>query len=149
MKMRAPRFCGISAKMNICPNGKKEGKIELKAQIDGLFKIDRKKLLAVNSLGEMMIASRHGDFPVKKGDKLAGMRIIPLVIEEEKMNRAKEAAKGGPVFQDLPYREKKVGIVTTGSEISKGLDSGYLRSCDRGEAGGIPHNSDGPGVSGG
>ena len=99
----------------------KEGKIELKAQIDGLFKIDRKKLLAVNSLGEMMIASRHGDFPVKKGDKLAGMRIIPLVIEEEKMNRAKEAAKGGPVFQILPYREKKVGIVTTGSEISKGL----------------------------
>ena len=99
----------------------KEGKIELKAQIDGLFKIDRKKLLAVNSLGEMMIASRHGDFPVKKGDKLAGMRIIPLVIEEEKMTRAKEAAKGGPVFQILPYREKKVGIVTTGSEISKGL----------------------------
>ena len=63
----------------------KEGKIELTAQTDGLFKIDRKKLLAVNSLGEMMIASRHGDFPVKKGDKLAGMRIIPLVIEEEKM----------------------------------------------------------------
>ena len=99
----------------------KEGKIELKAQIDGLFKIDRKKLLAVNSLGDMMIASRHGDFPVKKGDKLAGMRIIPLVIEEEKMNRAKEAAKGAPIFQILPYREKNVGIVTTGSEISKGL----------------------------
>ena len=98
----------------------KEGKIELKAQIDGLFKIDRKKLLAVNSLGEMMIASRHGDFPVKKGDKLAGMRIIPLVIEEEKMNRAKEAAKGGPVFQILPYREKKVGIVTTGNEVFHG-----------------------------
>ena len=37
-----------------------------------VLKIRREALLAVNSLGEMMIASRHGDFPVKKGDKLAG-----------------------------------------------------------------------------
>ena len=58
----------------------KEGKIELVADEDGV--------LAVNSLGEMMIASRHGDFPVKKGDKLAGTRIIPLVIEKEKMDKA-------------------------------------------------------------
>ena len=69
----------------------KEGKIELVADEDGVLKIRRDALLAVNSLGEMMIASRHGDFPVKKGDKLAGTRIIPLVIEKEKMDRAVEA----------------------------------------------------------
>ena len=40
----------------------------------------------------MMIACRHGNFPVKKGDKIAGTRIIPLVIEKEKMERAKKAA---------------------------------------------------------
>ena len=34
----------------------------------------------------MMIATRFGDTPVKKGDKLAGTRIIPLVIEKEKMD---------------------------------------------------------------
>ena len=66
----------------------REGKIELIADQDGVLKIRRDALLAVNSLGEMMIASRHGDFPVKKGDKLAGTRIIPLVIEKEKMDRA-------------------------------------------------------------
>lgn len=38
----------------------KEGKIEVIADRDGLLKIDRKKLFAVNSLSEMMIASRHG-----------------------------------------------------------------------------------------
>ena len=52
----------------------KEGKIELTASADGLFKIKKERLLAVNSLGEMMIACRHGDTPVKKGDKLAGDR---------------------------------------------------------------------------
>ena len=93
----------------------KEGKIELVADTDGVLKIRRDALLAVNSLGEMMIASRHGDFPVKKGDKLAGTRIIPLVIEKEKMDKAIEAAGKDPIFSILPYQFKKVGIVTTGS----------------------------------
>ena len=99
----------------------KEGKIELTAAIDGLFKVKKEKLLAVNCLGEMMIACRHGNTPVKKGDKLAGMRVIPLVIEEEKMRKATEAAGEEPIFSIMPYKEKKVGIVTTGSEVYKGL----------------------------
>ena len=48
------------------PSDVKEGKIELIADIDGVLKIEREKLRKVNSLGEIMIASRHGDFPVKK-----------------------------------------------------------------------------------
>ncbi|MDY3918836.1 MAG: molybdopterin-binding protein [Candidatus Limivivens sp.] len=98
----------------------KEGKIEVIAERDGLLKIDRKKLYRVNALGEMMIASRHGDFPVKKGDKIAGTRIIPLVIEEEKMEKAREAAAGGPIFRILPFQRKKAGIVTTGNEVFSG-----------------------------
>lgn len=98
-----------------------EGKIELIADCPGLLKIRRDALNAVNGLGEMMIASRHGDFPVKKGDKIAGTRIIPLVIEKEKMDRAVEATGEEPIFSVLPFRQKKVGIVTTGSEVKKGL----------------------------
>ena len=97
----------------------KEGKIEITAAIDGLFKVDRERLKAVNSFGEMMIATRHGNFPVKKGDKLAGTRIIPLVIEEEKMKRAKEAAKGKPLMSLLPFEKKRAAIITTGSEVYK------------------------------
>lgn len=99
----------------------KEGKIELIADCDGLLKIRRDALQAVNSLGEMMIASRHGDFPVRKGDKIAGTRIIPLVIEKEKMDRAEKAAGETLIFSILPFRNKKAGIVTTGSEVQKGL----------------------------
>ena len=99
----------------------KEGKIELIADCDGLLKIRRDALQAVNSLGEMMIASRHGDFPVRKGEKIAGTRIIPLVIEKEKMDRAEETAGESPIFSILPFRNKKAGIVTTGSEVQKGL----------------------------
>lgn len=97
----------------------KEGKIEIIADACGLLKINSAVLKKVNSLGEMMIASRHGNFPVKKGDKIAGTRIIPLVIAKEKMERAKKLAKE-PLFEILPFKKLKVGIVTTGSEIFKG-----------------------------
>ena len=111
----------ISADEHMHGSDIKEGKIELIADCNGVLKIRRDALLAVNRLGEMMIASRHGDFPVKKGDKIAGTRIIPLVIEKSKMDRAVEAAGSEPIFSILPYHTKKVGIVTTGSEVQKGL----------------------------
>ena len=99
----------------------KEGKIELSAACDGLLKINNNGLKAVNGFGQMMIATRHGNFAVKKGDKLAGTRIIPLVIEEEKMTKAKEAAMAAtgnkPILNLLPFKHKKVGIVTTGNEV--------------------------------
>ena len=98
----------------------KEGKIELLAACDGLLKINREKLLAVNSLTEMMIATRAGDFAVKKGDLLAATRIIPLVIEEEKMAAARAAAGPEPIVSVIPFGRKKVGIVTTGSEVFSG-----------------------------
>lgn len=98
----------------------KEGKIEIVATEDGLLKINRERLNRVNGLGEMMIATVHGNFPVKKGDRIAATRIIPLVIEEEKMQRAKAAAGEVPILQILPFSHKKVGIVTTGSEVFKG-----------------------------
>ncbi|MCI5503725.1 MAG: molybdopterin-binding protein [Eubacterium sp.] len=110
----------ICAGENMHGSDVKEGKIELIADVDGLLKIDHEHLLAVNSLGEMMIASRHGNFAVRKGDKLAGTRIIPLIIEKEKMERAVEAAGENPIFEVKPFRQKKVGIVTTGSEVFKG-----------------------------
>ena len=102
------------------PSEVKEGKIELIARCDGLFKVDSQRLKAVNRLGEMMIAARHGNFAVKAGDKLAGTRIIPLVIEKEKMERAKQAAGSEPLMRLLPFVHKKVGIVTTGNEVFYG-----------------------------
>ena len=64
-----------------------------------------------------MIAPRHGNFAVEKGDKLAGTRIIPLVIEREKMEQAKAVCEGEPILELKPFVHKKVGIVTTGNEV--------------------------------
>lgn len=99
------------------PSEVKEGKIELIADCDGLLKVDREKLKKVNRLGEMMIATRHGDTCVKKGDKLAGTRIIPLVIEKEKMETARAVCSDGPILTLKPFRKKKFAVLTTGNEV--------------------------------
>ena len=99
----------------------KEGKIELIADEDGLLLVDVERLRAVNALGEMMIATRASGFPVKKGDKLCGTRVIPLVIEKEKMERARRTVGDTPLLQLVPFRPRSFGVVTTGSEVAKGL----------------------------
>ena len=110
----------LCANSNMAPSEVKEGKIEVIAQCDGVLKVDVERLNEVNSLDEMMIATRHTNSQVRKGDTLAGTRIIPLVIEKEKMEKAKMTAGDKPLLELRPYLHKKVGIVTTGSEIYKG-----------------------------
>lgn len=107
----------------------KEGKIELVADEDGVLKIRRDALLAVNSLGEMMIASRHGDFPVKKGDKLAGTRIILLVIEKRKNGQSCGSRWPEPIFSILPYHFKKGWNRYNWKRGKKRSDSGYFYPC--------------------
>ena len=99
----------------------KEGKIELTSDIDGILTINVEKLLAVNSLEQMMIATRHSYTPVKKGAKLAATRIIPLIIEKEKMEAAKRCAGKEPLVNVLPYKLKSAALITTGGEVAKGL----------------------------
>ncbi|MBU3112624.1 molybdopterin-binding protein [Clostridium lacusfryxellense] len=102
------------------PSEVKEGKIDIIADVAGLFCVDTKRLIEVNCLDQIIIATRHTNFPVKKGDKLAGTRVIPLVIEKDKLQRAAEIVGATPLLKLFPFKKLKVGIVTTGSEIFYG-----------------------------
>ena len=118
----AMRLCGLSMGQNIRRTEDiKEGKIELFAECDGYFTVDVEKLNAVNSVPDVMLATRKGGTAVKAGDKLAGMRVIPLVVSETTLEEAEEAAGAAPLLNVLPFKLKTAGIVTTGSEVKKGL----------------------------
>lgn len=117
----AERLREITQNENMHPSGVKEGKIELIADAEGLFQVDVERLYDVNSVDEIMIATRHTDTAVKKGDKLAGMRVIPLVIDEKKLEEAKQAAGEKPLLKLTPWKLKTAGVITTGSEVYKGL----------------------------
>ena len=98
----------------------KEGKIELTATTAGVFEVNEDALNAVNEIEDVMIATVAQHMPVKAGTKLAGMRVIPLVIDKTVMERVRETAGTEPLLRILPYQKMKVGVVTTGSEVFHG-----------------------------
>ena len=117
----AERMAALCGKVNMNWSEVKEGKIELTAACDGLFWVNSEKLIAVNSVEDVMIATRKGNTAVRKGDKLAGTRVIPLIIPEEKLQAAEAAAGDTPLLELLPYTKKTAAIIATGGEVKKGL----------------------------
>ena len=113
-------LCDVCINENMEPTPVKEGKIELKASCDGLFVIDVERLNEINDIDQIMIASRHTYTPVRKGDKLLGTRVIPLVIKKDKMELVKEKAGDKPLCTLYPYVLKRAGVVTTGNEVFYG-----------------------------
>ena len=117
----AARLARLCRNAGMAESEVREGKIELRAEFDGLFRVDRARLNAVNAIDELMIATRHGNTAVKAGDKLCGTRVIPLVIDEQKLLRAQQAAGETPILELLPYRLRTAAVITTGGEVAKGL----------------------------
>lgn len=101
-------------------NDIREGKLELFADRDGLFTVDKERLERINSIGEIIIVTRHGYFPVRRGDKLAGTRVIPLVIDSAKLDAARNIAGEDPLLSVKPFILKKAAVLTTGSEVFHG-----------------------------
>ena len=100
--------------------GPSEGKVTLIADKRGMFRVDRELLKKLNSIGDLTILSLPDHYPVEPGARLAAMRIIPLVCDEKQIIMAEELCKGRKLMELRPYKEKKVGIVITGSEVYTG-----------------------------
>lgn len=117
----ALRLCALCQNEHMHPTPVKEGKIELVADCDGLFQVDVERLNAINGEDDMMVATRHTNTAVRRGDKLAGTRIIPLVIEEARLRDAEARTGAGPILSLTPWKLKTCGLITTGSEVATGL----------------------------
>ena len=113
-------LCAICKGDHIDRGEVKEGKIELTAAVDGCFILNVSRLNQINSIEEIMIATRKGNTAVKAGDKLAGTRVIPLVIDKAKLDEASAVAGGDPLMKVVPYKLKTAAIITTGSEVFHG-----------------------------
>jgi molybdopterin biosynthesis enzyme len=99
-----------------------EGKINLMAACDGLFKVDTTALAAFNMVDEVMCATLHNHTLVKKGEKVAATRAIPLVMKRVPIERAAAIARqNGAVLTVNALRQAKVGLVITGNEVFHGL----------------------------
>lgn len=94
----------------------KEGKIDFFAKEDGILKVNTELLFNLNMLGEISFATLPNNYIVKKGQKLGGTRVIPLIIEKSKMDRAKEIVTS-PILNINVIKKYKIGVVVTGGEV--------------------------------
>ena len=97
-----------------------EGKVLLIADRRGMFRVNTELLREINSIGDLTISSLPDHYPVEEGARLASMRIVPLVTEEEQIKRAEELCREKHLLELFPYQERKVGVIITGSEIFSG-----------------------------
>lgn len=118
----ATRLAAAIAGENTMPAQVKEGRLNIKASIKGLLKVNRGLLAKINSIENITVATLHDNTPVSSGQVIAGAKAIPLYIEEEKIQQIEELANSsGKVAYVKPYVIKKVGIVVTGNEVYNGL----------------------------
>lgn len=116
----AAQLYALCASKYLRPTEVSEGKIEAKSTAAGLLTVDVPRLKLVNGFGEMMIATKKNYYQVQPDETVAGMRIIPLMIEAEKMQAVTERVGSEPLLEIHPYQFKKIAIVATGSEVYKG-----------------------------
>ncbi|MDN5302050.1 MAG: hypothetical protein PWQ60_1564 [Thermoanaerobacteraceae bacterium] len=117
----AVRLAGAMAGENVEYGEPKEGKSTLSSRIKGLYEVNSALLRKINSIDMVSVASLPGNFAVEKGRKLAGARVIPLVIEEEKIQKVENLCRDeGPAFKVIPYKKLKAAVITTGNEVFKG-----------------------------
>jgi molybdenum cofactor synthesis domain-containing protein len=98
-----------------------EGKVELRANVAGLLKIDADALEEINSIDQIVVASLHSNQRIAAATTIAGCRVVPLVIESDKILALEEICRQrAPIIEIKPFRSMKVGLVTTGSEVYHG-----------------------------
>jgi len=115
------RLAQALADNELVKEGPSEGKFELFAPKDGLLKINTKALARINRIAHIAAVTLPTLTPVKKGEKIAGVKVIPLVIKEKYISRVENIAQNAfPVITVLPYRKLKIGAVITGREICEG-----------------------------
>lgn len=117
----ALRIAKAAAGYGVSLSDPNEGKVNLNANERGLLKIKINALHQINSLEEVMFATIHSNQVVEPSKLLAGTRIIPLVINAQKIKEVEEICQANhPIIEIKPLKRHKVGVVTTGSEVYHG-----------------------------
>ena len=117
----AIRIASSAAGSGITLTEPKEGKVNLIANYSGLLKVNTEVLYSINEMEEVMFATLHTNQIVNQNKAVAGTRIIPLVINANKIQNIEKICRNNyPLVEVKPFQAKRVGIVTTGSEVYHG-----------------------------
>ena len=110
-----------------------QGRVSLQAQHDGLLKVRTDQLSQINNLDDVIVATLHNNRVVRKGQTVAGTRIIPLTVERSILEEAENICCQPPV-----------PLLTVKPFNHYGGDNNHRGGCIKGE-----FRTDFPGFCGG
>jgi hypothetical protein len=93
----------------------------LRAKHRGLLRVDARRLLELNCLGELLVATRHDRSPVREADIVGRAKVLGLAIEESRLAAAARIVADCPLLSVAPYRSLRAGLLITGREVFCGM----------------------------
>lgn len=110
----AARVAAISAGPLIRRSAAFTGRCNLFAGADGVLVYDRDKLDALNLLDEAVtIAALPPYDPVRDGQMLATVKIIPFAVPQDILARSMDLLADGGLFSVAPYKGLQAGLIET------------------------------------
>ncbi len=117
----AIKVAQAAAGPNIRMDEPSEGKVELRANITGLLKINTQALEEIHEIEQVAVPTLHTNQMVAAGKIVAGCKIIPLVMDVPQLQKIEEiCAAHYPLMTVKALKPFKVGVVTTGNEVYYG-----------------------------
>ncbi len=101
--------------------GPSEGRVNIKARIHGLLKINMELLAHVNGSGTTVFSTVHQNTVCFEGMTVAATKIIPVAMDESRFWPVVQEIKDkGPLLKLLPFSRNRIGVVVTGAEVFSG-----------------------------
>jgi molybdopterin biosynthesis enzyme len=107
-------------------------RVNLLAASDGVVRVDVERLLRVNQIDGLTVATLPSHALVRANKRVATIKIIPFAVPEAALAQAEAIAGGRPIVELSPLRALEVGVVLVGS----------LAARDRIERGVLPAIAD-------
>ncbi|NBI28490.1 molybdopterin-binding protein [Chengkuizengella marina] len=105
----------------------REGKVNIKSKIHGLVKVNADLINEVNKIDDIAVATLKNNTVVEANQPIVGTRVIPLIVNKDKLEQFEKMIKQYKLDKDRdslihvkPFRQMKVGLITTGGEVFTG-----------------------------
>lgn len=117
----AQRLARAVAGPGVSLSAPSEGRVNLAASGRGLLQVNAAALMAVNMIENMVVSTLHTNRVVQPGEIVAGVKVVPLVVQDTQLQAAEQAAAAGaPVIQVRTLHNLRVGAIVTGNEVFYG-----------------------------
>ncbi len=112
----AARLAGLVANDTVRLGIAATGRVNIYAELDGLFVVDKSSVDAINAVDpSITIATLAAFAPVSRGQMVATVKIIPFAVPKNRIRKVEQLieTESKSVLRVAPWAAKRVGLIST------------------------------------